>query len=264
MRPFLNAELTAMADFLSGVFTFLRKRDRRHNKDLPATILGYRFRDTDLLREALTHRSYANSVSDHPTYERLEFLGDSVLGLIVAKHLYLRHPEESEGQLTKRKASLVNLKTLTSVAKREGLGQWIRLSPEEDKAGGRKRGSILSDVFESVIGAIYIDGGADAVEGVLQRTLLVPLSEDAPDLLEVNYKGDLLEYLQGRGLGMPRYEVVDESGPDHQKIFTVVVHAHGQTAGRGVGPNKKDAEQLAAREALKSFGAHVNGDSVPA
>ncbi len=255
-----------MADLLSRISSLFGRKNRRRGSDadLPISILGYRFRDTDLLREALTHRSYANSVSDHPTYERLEFLGDSVLGLIVARQLFIKHPEQSEGQLTKRKASLVNLKTLTQVAKREGLGQWVRLSPEEDKAGGRKRGSILSDVFESVLGAIYLDGGLEAATKVIERTILVPLSEDAPELIEVNYKGDLLEYLQGKGMGMPRYEVIDEAGPDHQKIFTVVVHAHGHTAGRGVGPNKKDAEQLAAREALKSLGVQVNGDSVPA
>lgn len=254
-----------MAEFLSRITSLFGKQRRRGlNADLPASILGYRFKDTDLLREALTHRSYANSVSDHPTYERLEFLGDSVLGLIVARHLFIKHPEQSEGQLTKKKASLVNLKTLTQVAKREGLGQWVRLSPEEDKAGGRKRGSILSDVFESVLGAIYLDGGLDAATKVIQRTILVPLSEDVPELIEVNYKGDLLEYLQGRGLGMPRYEVIDESGPDHQKVFTVVVYAQGHAAGRGTGSNKKEAEQIAAREALKSLGVHVNGESVPA
>lgn len=251
-----------MADFLTRITSLFGRRPRVFTTDLPETILGYRFRSTDLLREALTHRSYANSVSDHPTYERLEFLGDSVLGLVVAKHLFLKHPEQSEGQLTKRKASLVNLKTLTQVAKREGIGQWIRLSPEEDKAGGRRRGSILSDVFESLLGAIYLDGGLDAAAAVVERTILVPLAEDVPELMEINYKGDLLEYLQGRGLGMPRYEVIDESGPDHQKVFTVVVHAHGQIAGRGVGSNKKDAEQLAAREALQSLGIHVNGESV--
>jgi ribonuclease-3 len=251
-----------MADFFSRITSLFTRWPRAATGDLPDTILGYRFRNTELLREALTHRSYANSVSDHPTYERLEFLGDSVLGLIVAKHLFLKHPEQTEGQLTKRKASLVNLKTLTQVAKREGIGQWIRLSPEEDKAGGRRRGSILSDVFESVLGAIYLDGGLDAAAAVVERILLVPLAEDVPELVEVNYKGDLLEYLQGRGLGMPRYEVIDESGPDHQKVFTVVVHAHGQIAGRGVGSNKKDAEQLAAREALQTLGVHVNGESV--
>ncbi len=253
-----------MADFLSRIGAIFGRRRRATDADLPASILGYRFRDIDLLRESLTHRSYANSVSDQPTYERLEFLGDSVLGLIVARHLFLKHPEQTEGQLTKRKASLVNLKTLTQVARREGLGRWIRLSPEEDKAGGRKRSSLLSDVFESVLGAIYLDGGLDAATKVVERTILVPLSEDMPELVEVNYKGNLLEYLQGRGMGMPRYEVVDETGPDHQKVFTVVVYAHGQMAGRGVGPNKKDAEQLAAREALKSLGVSVNGEAVSA
>jgi ribonuclease-3 len=251
-----------MSSFLSRLWG--RLSPATSGDDLPAEILGYRFRDRALLRKALTHRSYANSVEDHPTYERLEFLGDSVLGLVVARHLFVRYPEQSEGQLTKRKASLVNLKTLTAVAKREGLGAWLRLSPEEDKAGGRRRGSILSDVFESVVGAIYLDGGLDAAVKVIEQVLLRPLANEAPDLLEVNYKGDLLEYLQGRGLGMPRYEVTDEAGPDHQKVFTVVVHAGGTIAGRGVGSNKKDAEQLAAREALRTLGVHGNGEAVAA
>jgi len=225
------------------------------------TILGYRFRDPRLLQEALTHRSYAYSVQNGPTYERLEFLGDSVLGLVVARRLYLRHPDNSEGELTKLKASLVNLKTLTAVAKREALARHIRLSPEEDKAGGRGRGSILSDVYESVIGAIFLDGGLDAAAAVIERTLIRSLTEKTPDLLEVNYKGELLEYLQGQGQGMPRYEVIAASGPDHAKVFTVVVHANGRSVGRGIGPNKKDAEQLAAREALRTLGIHAGNNA---
>jgi ribonuclease-3 len=207
-----------------------------------------------LLETALTHRSYANSVSDHPTYERLEFLGDSVLGMVVARHLYLTYPNESEGRLTKLKASLVNLKTLTAVARREGLGSHIKLSPEEDKAGGRRRGSILSDIIEAIIGAVYLDGGIEAATSLIDRVLIRELKQDSAELLEVNFKGELLEHLQGQGLGMPRYEIVNESGPDHEKIFTIAVHAAGRCAGRGVGSNKKDAEQSAAREALRELG----------
>ncbi|MEW5700649.1 MAG: ribonuclease III [Candidatus Zixiibacteriota bacterium] len=239
-----------------------RRTPARHAAE--GEILGYRFRDPRLLQEALTHRSYAYSVHGDPTYERLEFLGDSVLGLVVARHLYLRHPGKTEGELTKLKASLVNLKTLTVVAKREGLGAYIRLSPEEDKAGGRRRGSILSDVYESVLGAIFLDGGLDAAAAVIERTLIRSLSGKARDILEVNYKGELLEYLQGRGLGMPRYEVAGESGPDHEKIFTVIVRADGRSVGRGTGANKKEAEQRAAREALMTLGvlAADNADAL--
>jgi ribonuclease-3 len=218
------------------------------------SILGYHFRDPLLLDAALTHRSYSNSVVDDPTYERLEFLGDSVLGMVVAQHLYLTYPDKSEGQLTKLKASLVNLKTLTAVAKREGIGPYIKLSPEEDKAGGRRRGSILSDVLESIIGAVFIDGGIVEASALIERVLIRELREESPQLLEVNFKGELLEFLQGRGLGMPRYEVVKELGPDHEKVFTVAVHASGELAGQGVGVNKKEAEQQAAREALRTFG----------
>jgi ribonuclease-3 len=217
-------------------------------------ILGYQFRDPELLTIALTHRSYANSVSESPTYERLEFLGDSVLGMVVARHLYLTYPDKSEGELTKLKASLVNLKTLMAVAKREGLGRHIKLSPEEDKAGGRRRGSILSDVLEAVIGAVYIDSGIDAAADLVHRVLIRELVEETPQLLEVNFKGELLEHLQGRDQGMPRYEVENETGPDHKKVFTIVVYTKGRATGRGVGVNKKDAEQLAARAALKELG----------
>ncbi|HUU46309.1 MAG TPA: ribonuclease III [Acidobacteriota bacterium] len=235
---------------LSRLFPARRRTGR---EDAPRSILGYCFRDPRLLEIALTHRSYANSVAEHPTYERLEFLGDSVLGMVVARHLFLAYPDESEGQLTKLKASLVNLKTLTAVARREGLGQHVKLSPEEDKAGGRRRGSILSDVFEAVIGAVYIDGGIDTATDLIERVLIRELEKEKAPLLEVNFKGELLEYLQGRGLGMPRYETVNESGPDHEKVFTIVVHADGKCIGRGVGSNKKDAEQQAAREALRGL-----------
>ncbi|MBI3873396.1 MAG: ribonuclease III [candidate division Zixibacteria bacterium] len=243
---------------------FSRRRRRSAADEVAAqSVLGYHFRDPDLLQEALTHRSYANSVEPSSTYERLEFLGDSVLGLVVARYLYLKHAELDEGELTKLKASLVNLKTLTAVARREGLGDVIRISVEEDKAGGRLRGSILSDVLESIIGAVYLDGGLDAASALVERVVIRPLVEQTPDLMEVNYKGELLEHLQGQGLGMPRYEVTDERGPDHQKIFTVVVYAQGRVAGEGTGANKKDAEQQAARAALNTLGIMPEREVAP-
>jgi len=216
----------------------------------PDTILGYQFHNTALLNEALTHRSYANTNGSPVTYERLEFLGDSVLGLVVAKRLYQLNPNFSEGELTKAKAALVNIKTLTKVAKREGLGRYMKLSPEEDRAGGRNRASILSDVMEAVIGAVYLEGGIGAATDLIERVLISKFSGKDARLLNVNFKGDLLEYLQGEGQGLPRYEVVNEDGPDHEKIFTVAVMADGREVGRGVGSNKKEAEQQAAKQAI--------------
>lgn len=225
-------------------------RRRRDAPGAPDSIFGYRFRNPALLGEALTHRSHANAVNSTVTYERLEFLGDSVLGLIVARALFLRHTNYSEGELTKAKAALVNVKTLTKVARRERLGDLIQLSAEEDRAGGRGRSSILSDVLESVIGAVYLDGGIEAATDLIQRLILDHFDTNSTGLMNVNYKGDLLEYLQGLGQGLPRYEVISETGPDHEKTFTVAVHTNGRLVGRGVGSNKKDAEQQAAREAL--------------
>ncbi len=214
-------------------------------------IFGYRFHNSGLLTEALTHRSYANSNGTNLTYERLEFLGDSVLGVIVARHLFNKHLGFSEGELTKAKAALVNIKALTQVARKEGLGKYILLSPEEDRAGGRNRPSILSDVLEAVIGAIYLDGGIVAASNVIDRVLIQRFADIDTRLLSVNHKGDLLEMMQGEGQGLPRYDVVSETGPDHEKVFTVAVHTNGREVGRGVGSNKKDAEQAAAREALR-------------
>ena len=223
------------------------------------TIFDYKFRNPKLLQEALTHRSYANSVSLTPTYERLEFLGDSVLGLLVARYLFEKHPSFSEGDLTKAKAALVNLKTLGVVARRGDLGRYILLSPEEERAGGRRRSSILSDVLEAVIGAVYLDGGIQAASDLIDRVLIANFDASDSKLLNVNFKGDLLEMLQGEGQGLPRYEVVNETGPDHEKVFTVAVYANGREVGRGVGPNKKDAEQKAAREALQLLGGSESG-----
>ena len=217
-------------------------------------ILGYHFRNPDLLELALTHRSYVRIQAEFlPSNERLEFLGDSVLGLVIADQLYQDNPDLSEGDLTKMKALLVNETTLALIGKQIGLNKHILLSPEEDRAGGRERGSIVSDSFESVIGAIYLDGGFYAVRDVILRLLYVHRETIMADKSQHNYKGDLLEIIQGRGQGMPHYDVIEESGPDHDKLFKVQVMVNGTVLGDGEGYSKKEAEQKAACCALRKL-----------
>lgn len=213
----------------------------------------YRFNDPLLLQVALTHRSYAKARDTEwlPSNERLEFLGDSILGMVVSENLYMAYPDKLEGGLTKLKSLLVNETSLSRQAAAIELGKYLFLSPEEDKAGGRKRPSITADAFEAVIGAIYLDGGLAAVKPFIKRHLLVHMREIAADKSFRNYKGDLLEFLQGQGAGMPRYEVNSEEGPDHHKTFTVDVYSNGQKIGCGTGSSKKDAEQKAAAQAIQ-------------
>jgi len=217
-------------------------------------LLGYHFRRPELLELALTHRSYVRSQSEFlPSNERLEFLGDSVLGLVIADQLYQDYPELSEGDLTKMKALLVNETTLSLIGRNVGLNQHILLSAEEDRSGGRERGSIVSDAFEAVLGAIYLDAGLSAARDVILRLIYVNREEIMADKSQQNYKGDLLEIVQAKSQGMPRYEVVEESGPDHDKQFKVQVLVNGSVLGEGEGSSKKEAEQRAARVALKSI-----------
>lgn len=219
--------------------------------------INYRFNDVELLRVALTHRSYAKTGEKDwlPSNERLEFLGDSVLGLIVSEFLYGKYPDKLEGGLTKLKSLLVNETTLFRTAEMLDLGEYLLLSQEEDRAGGRHRPSINADAFEAVIGAIFLDGGLVAVKQVANRFLLSQMQAIAADKTFRNFKGELLEYLQAKGSGLPRYEVASEEGPDHDKTFTVEVFCNGRSIGSGTGPSKKDAEQKAAAQALKKLQA---------
>jgi ribonuclease-3 len=222
--------------------------------DEAAEILGYRFRDPTLLALALTHRSYARGNNhDIPSNERLEYLGDSVLGATIAEQLYNDFPEMPEGDLTKTRAMLVNENTLAEVGQRCGLHGCIRLSAEEDRAGGRERPSIISDAFESVIGAVFLDGGYAAARDLVLRLLYPYRDEIIADASQRNYKGELLELMQSRAEGMPRYEVVSETGPDHLKVFEVAVMVNGTSYGVGTGQSKKEAEQKAAAEALRQL-----------
>jgi ribonuclease-3 len=233
-------------------FSFF-KRLLRGRKDLSGhleDVIGYKFSDEDLLRQALSHRS---NVDDGPSNERLEFLGDAVLDLVVSEYLFGEFPDFDEGALTKTKASLVNETVLSKVAGSLKLGQFVFLSKEEERSGGREKSSIISDAAEALIGAIYLDGGLKAAKEVIIRLILSDLDELINDKAIYNYKGDLLELMQGNGRGMPKYEIVDEQGPDHIKIFEVAVSIDGIGYGTGKGTTKKEAEQKAAKMALSNL-----------
>lgn len=219
-------------------------------------LLDYRFRNLELLERALTHRSAAHTANKGDYWaanERLEFLGDAVLGLVTSSFLYERFPEKDEGELSKLKAALVNKVTLARVAKDIGLGKFLKLSPEEERTGGRQRHSIIADAYEALLGAVYLDGGTKAATELIETQLLSRLSELVSDRAHYNYKGELLEYLQGRGMGTPRYILETEEGPDHHKNFTMGVIVHGTKLAVGTGPSKKEAEQKAARLALMAL-----------
>ncbi len=221
------------------------------------SIFRYEFNNENLLFEALTHRSYTRTAdgAELPSYERLEFLGDSVLGLVVAEEMYQRFPDKSEGELTKMKSLLVNETSLARFGGEAGLGEFLRLSPEEERSGGRERSSILADAFEAVLGAIYLDGSIEPVREVVRRLIVSRMDETLQDKSQINYKGELLEIMQGRGENMPQYEVISEAGPDHQKKFVVAVICRNEKLGVGEGLSKKEAEQKAARVALEALRA---------
>ncbi|MCB1538400.1 MAG: ribonuclease III [Rhodospirillales bacterium] len=212
------------------------------------TRLGYAFRDPSLLDLALTHAS-APSAVDGPDYERLEFLGDRVLGLIVAERLYALYPHEPEGDLSKRHTALVRAETLAAIARRIDIGAAMRLSDAEKAAGGAHNENILSDMLEAVIGAIFLDGGLDAARAALNPLLDADIAAmPAPPR---DAKTALQEWAQAHGLGLPEYILVERAGPDHAPSFTLAVKlADGRTA-QGTGPSKRAAEKQAAQSLLE-------------
>jgi len=217
-------------------------------------LMGVRFTDLSLLEQALTHRSYSHVTSQtrNESNERMEFLGDSVLGLAVAQFLYLRFPDRTEGALSKMKSLLVSRKVLSAVARDAGFGEFLLLSGEESEMGGRDRTSILADSFEGVIGAIYLDQGYRAANKFIQRFLLGSIANILKDEEHTNYKSLLQEYVQSKRLSHPIYRVRKEVGPEHEKEFAIEVVVRGEVWGKGRGRSKKDAEQDAARDALES------------
>jgi len=224
-------------------------------------VLGFRFTNIELLRQALTHRSASSNGGDDSveSNERLEFLGDSVLGLIVNEHLFREYPHDREGHLTQMKSLLVSKPILSVKARDMQIGRYLFMSPGEEESGGRDRSSILADAFEAVTGAIYLDGGMEAARSFIDRRLMSGAREILKDRNHINYKSMLQELIQSEKKIHPQYRVTSEDGPDHEKMFTVAVQVGKKTLGRGKGKNKKQAQQEAARTALQSLGVLPDG-----
>ena len=221
-------------------------------KDLEAAI-GYRFKNIALLQNALTHSSYANERWHNSlmSNERLEFLGDSVLGMAVAEYLYKTFPDRPEGELTRMRADMVCEKTLAAVAGRIGLGQHLMLGNGEEQGGGRSRDSILADAVESVIAASFLDGGMLAAKGFIEKFIFVEVP--VTKMHNADYKTALQELVQQKKNQTLSYRLVGESGPDHDKRFEVEVSLNGCVIGTGSGSSKKRAEQMAAQAALEKL-----------
>ncbi len=212
------------------------------------TALGYSFKDLSLLQLALTHKSCAKTPSGNN--ERLEFLGDAVLQLIVSDHLFEQYPQLREGQLAKIRALLVSQPTLAELARDLGLHHCLRVGKGEERSGARDRDSLLCDTVEAVIGAIYLDSSIETVRPIVLR--LLP-SWREKELLLVDAKSTLQEHLQQLSQETPIYQLAKETGPDHEKVFEVAVCFHGQVLGKGHGRSKKEAAQEAARQALNNL-----------
>ena len=214
--------------------------------------LNYTFKNSGLLETAITHSSYANEnmKQNISCNERLEFLGDSVLGLTVAKDLYKAFPDMPEGQMTKLRADLVCEHSLAEAAKKLDLGAYMRFGKGEKNCGGRTRPSILADAMEAVIAAVYLDGGFEAAEQLIYKLILDPMKH-GQKAVNRDYKTTLQEIVQRQSGQILTYELVGESGPDHNKVFTAVVKLNGKLQGIGTGRNKKEAEQAAARYVLE-------------
>ena len=221
-------------------------------KDLE-TAIGYRFRNIQLLHNALTHSSYANERWHNSllSNERLEFLGDSVLGMLVAEYLYRNFPDRPEGELTRMRADMVCEQTLAAAANKIGIGEHLMLGHGEERLGGRNRNSILADAMESVIAACFLDGGIQAALKVVQQFILVEVP--VTKLHNVDYKTQLQELVQQKKNQELSYALVGESGPDHDKKFDVEVSLNGSVVGSGSGSSKKRAEQNAAASAIEKL-----------
>ena len=214
--------------------------------------LGYRYKNKLLLQTALSHTSYANETYQNSlrSYERLEFLGDSILGFVAAEYLFRTFPTKHEGELTRIRAELVCEKNLAHVARQLDVGSELLLGHGEEQGGGRDRSSILCDVMESLIAAAYLDGGFDAARGIVERVILPKLTEVVKTH---DYKTELQELVQRKKDQVLSYELTGESGPDHCKEFSVRVLLNGTPVGEGSGTSKKRAEQNAAMRAIETL-----------
>ena len=230
--------------------------DDKAGLDLLQTALRYRFKDRALLATALTHRSCAYEQGDDAgaSYERLEFLGDALLGLLVSDWLYRDDSAAAEGVLSRRRQSVVRTSTLAHAASRLGLGEAIRLGRGEERTGGRQKSSLLADVFEAVLGAVYLDGGIRSARAFVRRQLAGALADTRGASWTMDdFKTRLQEETQARLQETPRYRIVSTTGPDHALEFVVEVRLGQSVLGQGTGSNRKRAEQDAARRALENL-----------
>jgi ribonuclease-3 len=235
--------------------------DEQERSVLEAAI-GYRFQQPGRLERSLTHSSH-REVRDAGAgdNERLEFLGDAVLGLIVSEYLVARFPDWSEGKLSKSKGRLVSARSLQAAGQRLELGKHLRLGRGEDKSGGREKRTLLADAYEALIAAVYLDGGLEAALRFVRSSLLDPVvGQQAETLAAPDHKSALQEWLQRRGMRAAEYRVARESGPDHAKTFMVEVRWGGRTLAGSEGSSKKEAEQLAAERALSRLQAENPGN----
>jgi len=237
---------------LSKILSFWKTREE--NLHRLEVVLGYRFKDVNHLNLALIHRSWA-APDDSPlkgkNNERLEFLGDSVLNMLVTQFLYRDFEDRDEGDLSKLKAKIVSGPSLAKAAVTLNLGDFLKVSDAEKKSGGTSKISILEDAFEALIGAMYLDGGIPPCSKLIQESLLDNIEEIRANQDLINYKSKLLELTQGNQLGTPSYTELESEGPEHSKIFTMAVVLNDTVLASGKGSSKKKAEQLACRSALQ-------------
>ncbi len=220
-----------------------------------------RFRELEFLDQAFTHRSYANEISDDysSNNERLEFLGDSVLGMVVSEHLYTKLPDQPEGELARIKSFVVSEASLSEISKRLRVDNFILIGKGEEYSGGRSKKAILADALEAIIGAYYLDSGFMPVRAFVLRILIPEIDKVLENKHAKDYKTLLQEHVQKRMKTYPRYKVIQKSGPDHDKTFTIEVHIGDKSYGSGRGKNKKEAEQEAARIAYLSIQEREQG-----
>jgi len=217
--------------------------------------IQYQFKNRELLKLSLTHRSCINAEhkKNSDSNERLEFLGDAILNCLVTENIYIRYPEYTEGQLSKIKSLLVSRKIMAEIARAVELGSYLTMGQSEKKSGGQKRFSIISNAFEALLGAVYLDGGIESARRLLDFLLFNRIEHVIHDEQNVNFKSKILELAQGDGFGIPGYVMLSEEGPDHAKKFRIAVEIAGVRLGEGQGSNKKEAQQNAAFNALPRY-----------
>lgn len=217
-------------------------------------LIDHKINNQGYFIQALVHRSFLEQNSEFDlSNERLEFLGDSVLNLVIGEYLFSKYPEEEEGFLTKVRAKIVNRKTLGEAGERLKLGDYLLLGKNITRGTVYSSKSILSDTFEALIGAVYLDAGLESCKQFLIKSLIEPIMLEGEHLIDENYKSQLLEFAQANKMDIPYYEVIEEEGPQHNRIFTVKVSVGKQTYGIGKGKSKKNAEQNAAQQAMEKL-----------